>query len=131
MGLNGDRKIGHGRENVLMITRKPIPLTKATIRESALKELRWKGHDVWRNNNIAVRGRKFIGRLGVSDLIGISKDGKWVACEIKTINDVFSDEQKQFLNDVKKAGGIALVAKDQNGRVVLEEWEATELKQKN
>lgn len=112
-----------------MITRKPISLTKAFLRESALKELRWKGYTVWRNNNIAVRGRKFIGRLGVSDIIGITKDGKWVACEVKTVNDVLSVDQIEFMNEVKTAGGIALIAKEEKGRVVLVEWHVIELKQ--
>lgn len=98
-------------------------LDKGTIRESALKELAWHGHDVWINNNIAVRGRKFIGRKGVPDIIGITKDGRWVACEIKTINDHLSPDQITFLNDVKKAGGIALIAcQGPTGGVELKAW---------
>jgi VRR-NUC domain-containing protein len=98
-------------------------LDKGAIRESALKELTWRGYNVWRQNNIAVRGRKFIGRLGVSDLIGITKDGRWVACEIKTINDFLSEDQKNFLNDVKKAGGISLIAcQGPTGSVELKAW---------
>lgn len=100
------------------------PLTKGHIREIAIKELSWRGHDVWINNNIAVRKRKFIGRLGVSDVIGITKDGRWVACEVKTLNDRLSDDQIKFLNDVKKAGGIALIAcQGDNGQVELRAWE--------
>lgn len=99
------------------------PLTKAHIRASAIKELTWRGHTVWINNNLAVRKRKFIGRLGVSDVIGITKDGKWVACEIKTINDRLSIDQIKFLNDVKKAGGLAYLAVQEGTRVELREWE--------
>lgn len=99
-------------------------LTKATIRASAIKELTWRGHDVWIQNNIAVRKRKFIGRLGVSDVIGITKDGRWVACEIKTLGDRLSPDQIDFLNDVKTAGGLAYVAlQGNNGQVELREWE--------
>lgn len=95
-------------------------LTKGFIRESAIKELTWRGHDIWKNNNLAVKGRKFIGRLGVSDVIGITKDGRWVACEIKTLNDRLSPDQIDFLNDVKKAGGLAYVAcQGNNGQVEL------------
>jgi hypothetical protein len=99
-----------------------IPLTKAHIRESALKELSWRGHNVWINNNIAVRGRKFIGRLGVSDIIGISKDGRWVVCEVKTLNDRLSPDQITFLNDIKKAGGVALIAHQVGNRAEMKEW---------
>lgn len=98
-------------------------LTKGFIRESAIKELTWRGYDVWIQNNIAVRKRKFIGRLGVSDVIGITKDGRWVACEVKTINDRLSKDQITFLNDVKKAGGLAYIACNNGGRVELREWE--------
>lgn len=98
-------------------------LTKGEIRESAIKELTWRGHDVWINNNLAVRKRKFIGRLGVSDVIGISKSGLWVACEVKTSGDRLSPDQIDFLNDVKKAGGLAYIAQQgNNGRVELREW---------
>jgi hypothetical protein len=97
-------------------------LTKDIIRESALKELAWRGHDCWRQNNIAVRGRKFIGRKGVSDIIGITKDGRWVACEVKTLNDRLSEDQIDFLNDIKKTGGEALIAHQVCGRVELREW---------
>lgn len=97
-------------------------LTKGEIRESAITELTWRGYDVWKNNNLAVRKRKFIGRLGVSDVIGITKDGRWVACEVKTINDRLSPDQITFLNDVKKAGGIALIACQVGNKVELKEW---------
>lgn len=98
-------------------------LTKATIRASAIKELTWRGYTVWIQNNLAVRKRKFIGRLGVSDVIGITKDGRWVACEIKTINDRLSNDQIDFLNDVKKAGGVAYLAVQVGNKVELREWE--------
>lgn len=98
-------------------------LTKATIRASAIKELTWRGYDVWINNNIAVRGRAFIGRLGVSDIIGITRDGRWVVAEIKTLNDSLSSNQITFLNDVKKAGGEAYIAHQVGNRVELKIWE--------
>lgn len=107
------------RRNVTQIKE----LTKATIRASAIKELTWRGYTVWIHNNLAVRKRKFIGRLGVSDVIGITKDGRWVACEIKTLNDRLSTDQIIFLNDVKKAGGVAYLAVQEGNQVVLKEWE--------
>lgn len=103
-------------------------LSKGEIRASAIKELTWRGYDVWIQNNIAVRKRKFIGRLGVSDVIGITKDGRWVACEIKTLNDRLSNDQIDFLNDVKNAGGLAYLAvQGNNGQVELREWEGEKL----
>lgn len=98
-------------------------LTKAHIRASAIKELTWRGYNVWINNNLAVRGRKFIGRFGVPDVIGISKSGLWVACEVKTLHDRLSDEQIKFLNDIKNAGGFAFIALQVGSQVEVREWE--------
>lgn len=98
-------------------------LTKATIRASAIKELMWKGYTVWVQNNLAVRGRKFIGRRGQSDLVGFTKYGQFLAVEIKTLNDRLSDDQIIFLNDVKKAGGEAYIATQEGSNVVLKQWE--------
>lgn len=60
---------------------KPKELTKAQIRASAIKELTWRGYTVWVQNNLAVRGRKFIGKRGQADIMGFrNKDGLyWLA----------------------------------------------------
>ena len=88
------------------------PLTQA-----ALTYLNTNGYRAWRQNNGGVydpklrRFRKSNGRLGVSDILGIQlKTGRFVAVEIKTINDTLSPEQIQFLKDVAQAGGIAIAA---------------------
>jgi hypothetical protein len=84
----------------------------------------WKGYTVWVQNNLAVRGRKFIGKRGQADIMGFrNKDGVILACEVKTVNDKLSDDQIKFLNDIKTAGGIAYLAVDNDGRVELREWE--------
>jgi|ERR1044072_5541460 hypothetical protein len=106
-----------------MAVKPQITLTKAVIRESALNELAWRGHDCWIHNNLAVKGRKFIGRRGVPDIIGIAKDGRWVVAEVKTLNDTLSPDQITFLNDIKKAGGEAYIACQEGNQVVLKEWE--------
>jgi hypothetical protein len=106
-----------------MLRNKLTHLTKDIIRASAIKELTFRGYTVWVHNNLAVRGRKFIGRRGVADIIGITKDGRWVVCEVKTINDKLSDDQKQFLNDIKNSGGMAYLAIQQGNQVAVVEWE--------
>lgn len=100
-------------------------LTKGEIRESAIKELTWRGNTVWIQNNLAVKGRKFIGKRGQADIIGYrNNDAVMVAAEVKTLNDRLSPEQITFLNDVKKAGGLAYIAQQgNNGQVELKEWE--------
>jgi hypothetical protein len=43
---------------------------------------------------------------------------------VKTINDRLSEDQKQFLTDIKNAGGIALIAKQNDkGYVIIENFE--------
>lgn len=99
-------------------------LTKSHIRATAIKMLTWSGNTVWVQNNLAVRGRKFIGKRGQADVMGFrNKDGVIVACEIKTLNDRLSPDQITFLNDVKKAGGIAYIATQEGNQVVLKGWE--------
>lgn len=105
-------------------------LSKAHIRASALKELTYRGCDCWRQNNIAVRRRAFIGRYGVSDIMGFcKKTGRIVAVEVKTIGDRLSSDQIDFLNDVKKAGGVAYLAIQTGTQVELREWEIQNCKQ--
>lgn len=99
-------------------------ISKGQIRASAIRELTWRGYTVWVQNNLAVRGRKFIGKRGQADLMGYrNKDAVICACEIKTLNDRLSDDQIKFLNDVKKAGGLALIACQVGNSVELREWE--------
>lgn len=102
-------------------------LTKGEITKSALTELKLRGANCWMQNNLAVRGRKFIGRKGVSDIIGfVINTGLFVAVEVKTLNDVFSDDQIIFMNEIKKAGGIALIATQEFNQVVLKDWNPLE-----
>lgn len=113
-----------------MKERKPLiqSLDKDTIRRQALKELTLKGHTVWRNNNIAVKGRTFIGRRGVPDLIGYDKSGKWVVAEVKTLNDKLRPEQIEFLTEIKERGGTSLLAvQNKNGHVELVEFQIKEV----
>ncbi len=87
------------------------PFTAGEISEKAGILLHYRGCDTWRQNNLAVRGRAFTGRHGVSDRIGKNlKTGVFVACEVKTIGDRLSEDQKVFLGGIKKAGGEAYIA---------------------
>lgn len=88
-------------------------LTASEITSAALEELELRGWDVWRQNNLAVRGRRFIGREGQSDIIGFSKyTGIFMACEVKKKGDTLKDDQRLFLGAVMKSGGISIIAMD-------------------
>lgn len=48
---------------------------------------------------------------GGADLIGVAPDGRFLAVEVKTIKGRPTSEQRQFLQAVKDAGGIAGIAR--------------------
>lgn len=99
-------------------------LTKGQIRDKAIILLESRGVDCWKQNNLAVKGRKFIGRKGLPDVCGFMKaTGLFVGCEIKTVNDRLSNDQIVFLSLLSISGGLALIAKqDDMGIVILEDY---------
>lgn len=98
--------------------------TAGELTEMADDVLKGRNVFTWRNNQFKMKGRPFRGLKGVSDRIGFhNMTGVFVACEIKTINDRMSEEQKDFLRGVADAGGHALVYyQDKNGEVKMEEY---------
>lgn len=106
----------------MAMIKKPRELTKGEITKAAMSMLEQRNIDCWQQNNLAVKGRKFIGRKGIGDVIGFHRlTGVFVACEVKTVNDRLSDDQKVFLTLLSIAGGIALLAKQgEHGNVILE-----------
>lgn len=98
-------------------------LSVSQITMAAIKILESRFCFVWRQNNLAVRGRTFTGLKGVPDIIGFQKfTGVAVYCEVKTINDKMSQYQIDFMNKAKTSGCHCLIATDVNGEVVLKEW---------
>ncbi len=71
----------------------------------------------WRANQIPVplpggKGfRKFAGLRGVSDIIGVLDDGRFLAVEVKTEVGVLRPDQKVFLDAVRERGGLAIVVR--------------------
>lgn len=49
--------------------------------------------------------------VGSSDIIGIAPDGRFLAVEVKTAKGRPTTEQLRFIEAVKKAGGIAGIAR--------------------
>lgn len=75
------------------------------------------GHVVFRNN---IGGYKSpsgrwvdygVGGKGGSDLLGWTKDGKFLAVEVKTATGRIRPEQETFIAAVKRAGGRAGIAR--------------------
>lgn len=92
------------------------PATSSALTKAALRILDLKGFHVWRQNNAGVyNNEKKVWRAnsstpGISDIIGFRRiNGQFLACEIKAGRDKLSDHQIDFLDAVKKAGGLAIV----------------------
>lgn len=79
------------------------------------------GHFVWRNNSGVTRS-KYTNKAGItsdrlwrsgikggSDIIGVTKDGRFLAVECKIYPNKTTFQQDMFLAEVKDRGGIVLV----------------------
>jgi VRR-NUC domain len=111
--------------------------TAAELTKMMIDYLKDRGNDVWRNNNLAVKGRTFIGRKGVPDIIGFSKKyGQFIACEVKAIGDRPSVYQMEFLTNLGMCGGIAMICQQVRDESIIvkifnkdgesEDWQFTE-----
>jgi hypothetical protein len=98
-------------------------LTASQITKHAIMMLNMWGYYVWRNNNLAVRGRKFIGERGVPDIIGYHKQtGQAVYCEVKKVGDTIKPDQTLFMGKAKAAGAMCLIAHEVNRQIKLDYW---------
>jgi hypothetical protein len=112
-----------------MKSTKQLKLTPANkLTKEAIRLLTMKGFQVWRQNNGGVFDpvkkvfRANSSTRGISDVIGFNKrTACFIACEIKVGKDILSSEQQQFLTDVERAGGIAVVVRDSNDLKKLNE----------
>jgi VRR-NUC domain len=82
-----------------------------------LKALRTHPLVAWaerQNTGVAKVGGRFIrfGWPGCSDLIGMLRDGRFLACEVKGPKGKVRPEQAVFLERIRCAGGVAFVARD-------------------
>lgn len=98
-------------------------MTSSEITKLALKELDKRDCEVWRQNQIHVRGRLFTGRKGLTDIIGFQRNtGLAVYCEVKAKGDSLSDDQICFLNKAQRAGCICLVATNYGKQLLMYEY---------
>lgn len=88
--------------------------SEKTIQKEVLAYLKNKGIYHWRNNTGTARVHGFhvrYGKIGSSDIIGITKDGRFLAIEIKDEKGIVSDEQQKFIDAINNNGGLAFVAR--------------------
>ncbi len=116
-----------------------VILKETDIQAMVLNYFRRIGVMAWRNNNTAVydpkikRFRRFTGLRGVGDIIGITREARFVSIEVKTEkeykyikkhydrlkNDFHASHEKRkihfqeqilFIEEIKKRGGCACFA---------------------
>jgi VRR-NUC domain len=93
--------------------------TEAEIQKSILEYLAYRGHFAIRINTQGVpmwsegktlRGFRKSPMVGVSDILGVAKGGQFFAIEVKKKGGKATEEQLKFIDNVKKRGGIGLIA---------------------
>lgn len=68
----------------------------------------------WRQNSGGLKGGYKTSYInGVSDILGILPDGRFLAIECKrSKGGIVSEDQKRFLSNIEKNNGVALVIND-------------------
>ena len=59
-----------------------------------------------------MRPIRFQYKRGMSDLLGQMKDGRIICVEVKREGENLQDHQREFLNEVRAANGVAFVARN-------------------
>ena len=98
-----------------MVKREP---KESEIQQAIIEYLHTLKIYCWRNNTTGVYSEKagcFIksgqGTLkGVSDILGILPDGRFLAIEVKRPKKLPTTEQSEFIRMINRNGGIAFVA---------------------
>jgi hypothetical protein len=112
---------GVGLASVSAAARCPLKLKQPTVPESAilaavLTALRLHPRVAWAhrmNTGAYAVGDRFVrfGFPGLSDIIGQTVSGAFLAIEVKRAGKVPTDDQRAFLELVTKSGGVSFVAR--------------------
>lgn len=93
------------------------------ITEYAIKVLTLLGYKVWRSNNLAVKGRKFIGQKGVADISGYKRfTGVRLECEVKKIGDTLRQDQIDFLKEAKANNCDVYLATQKGNEIIVDKY---------
>lgn len=92
-------------------------ISESEILSSIIKYLYLKGifvtrmhtQGVWDQNRKILRKNQSM--KGVSDLIGLLPNGKFLAIEVKTEKGIVSSDQKAYLDSINKNNGIGIIAR--------------------
>jgi hypothetical protein len=88
---------------------------EGAVLAGCLRYLEIRGIYHWRNSVGALQVRPGqwyrFGLKGSSDIMGVLPSGRFLAGEVKAPRGRLSSEQRQFLEDVRNLGGLAVVVK--------------------
>jgi len=89
-------------------------MKESDIQHTIIQYLKYKKIFAWKYNSVGIKKPNGsyipIGLKGVSDIIGLTDDGKFIAIEVKMKGNKPSIYQEEFLNQIKQRNGIAIVA---------------------
>lgn len=85
------------------------------IQHTILQYLKLKGYFCWKSNNVGIyikaKDRYMKSPMpGLSDIIGLNKQGRFFAIEVKAGYNKPSPDQLKFIDNVKACNGVGLVA---------------------
>ena len=96
------------------ISQSMIRMPEQVLVNQVLAYLTLKKHYVWRQNTGAMTTKegRFIkfGHKGISDVLGVARDGKMIAIECKIKPNKPTQFQVDFLDEIKRRGGYAVLA---------------------
>lgn len=98
-------------------------LSAADITRKALEILNTRNIEAWRQTISTKKNRKNVITPGIPDILGFNRStGQLVVCEVKKNGDTLKPAQKEFLSKVRKAGAVALIARQIGTEVQLIEY---------
>ena len=90
-----------------------FPTKESDVMKVIKEYLAYRNIYMWRNNSgsYETNGRYIsYGKAGTADLLGVYPGGRFFAIEVKRPGGALSPAQIEFLREVRKRGGVALVA---------------------
>ena len=90
-------------------------MTANELTRLVVEYLTIRGAFAWRNNtgSVFAAGRRIkFGYPGSGDILGLTRDGRFLSIEIKVGKDVESEDQIMFREMVRDKGGLAFVVRE-------------------
>jgi hypothetical protein len=86
------------------------------VKAACLRYLEKRGITAWNNPTGAVQVRPgqwlHFGKKGSADILGCLPGGRFLAVEVKAPDGRLSAEQREFLENIRGLGGLAITARD-------------------